>query len=160
MEEELNISNAEMIVMRVIWSLGEARVDEITCQISKDLDWSLATVKTLLGRLVKKKMLSTEKEGRKFIYRPLMKECTAVDLMGKSLLKKVCATKESQLISGMIDQAALTNQDVSDLIEQLENKVTVAEVSCTCLQEFGVCTCAHESKKVCVCVDQNEQLTV
>ena len=38
MEEELNISNAEMIVMRVIWSLGEARVDEITCQISKDLE--------------------------------------------------------------------------------------------------------------------------
>ena len=66
-ETEFNISNAELIVMRVIWSLGEARVDEISCQISPDLDWSLATVKTLLGRLVKKGMLSTEKEGRKFV---------------------------------------------------------------------------------------------
>ncbi|WP_252899432.1 BlaI/MecI/CopY family transcriptional regulator [Lactococcus fujiensis] len=55
MEEECNISNAEMVVMRVIWSLGEARVDEIMNQIPEHLDWSLATVKTLLGRLVKKR---------------------------------------------------------------------------------------------------------
>nr|2K4B_A Chain A, Transcriptional regulator [Lactococcus lactis subsp. lactis] len=71
-EVEFNVSNAELIVMRVIWSLGEARVDEIYAQIPQELEWSLATVKTLLGRLVKKEMLSTEKEGRKFVYRPLM----------------------------------------------------------------------------------------
>ena len=65
-EVEFNVSNAELIVMRVIWSLGEARVDEIYAQIPQELEWSLATVKTLLGRLVKKEMLSTEKEGRKF----------------------------------------------------------------------------------------------
>lgn len=54
-EVEFNVSNAELIVMRVIWSLGEARVDEIYAQIPQELEWSLATVKTLLGRLVKKK---------------------------------------------------------------------------------------------------------
>lgn len=53
-EIEFNVSNAELIVMRVIWSLGEARVDEIYAQIPQELEWSLATVKTLLGRLVKK----------------------------------------------------------------------------------------------------------
>ena len=31
-EVEFNVSNAELIVMRVIWSLGEARVGEIYAQ--------------------------------------------------------------------------------------------------------------------------------
>lgn len=144
MEEECNISNAEMIVMRVIWSLGEARVDEISCQIPEDLDWSLATVKTLLGRLVKKGMLSTEKEGRKFIYRPVMQECTAVGLLGKSLLSKVCATKQSQLIAGMIDLSELTNQDATQLIDLLQSKIKKGKVACTCIQDAEACTCVHE----------------
>lgn len=67
-EVEFNVSNAELIVMRVIWSLGEARVDEIYAQIPQELEWSLATVKTLLGRLVKKKcFLPKKKEENLFI---------------------------------------------------------------------------------------------
>ena len=83
--------------MRVIWSLGEARVDEIYAQIPQELVWSLATVKTLLGRLVKKEMLSTEKEGRKFVYRPLMEECTAINLMADGLIQKVCEIIEKSV---------------------------------------------------------------
>lgn len=143
METEFNISNAELVVMRVIWSLGEARVDEISGQISHDLDWSLATVKTLLGRLVKKGMLSTEKEGRKFVYHPLMKECDAINLMGKSLLGKVCATKQSQLLADMINLSALTKDDVSFLTDLLAQKDTVEQVECTCLEDFGACSCMH-----------------
>ncbi|PCR99314.1 transcriptional regulator [Lactococcus fujiensis JCM 16395] len=148
MEEECNISNAEMVVMRVIWSLGEARVDEIMNQIPEHLDWSLATVKTLLGRLVKKGMLATEKEGRKFVYQPLMKECTAVGLMGKSLLGKVCATKQSELIAGMIDFSELTDADVALLTESLAQKETISKVDCTCIQDYNSISCAHETELV------------
>ena len=64
-EVEFNVSNAELIVMRVIWSLGEARVDEIYAQIPQELEWSLATVKTLLGRLVKKRNAFYRKRRKK-----------------------------------------------------------------------------------------------
>lgn len=144
-ETEFNISNAELIVMRVIWSLGEARVDEISCQISPDLDWSLATVKTLLGRLVKKGMLSTEKEGRKFVYRPLMAECTAIQMMGQSLLEKVCETKQVKLLADMIALSNLTSEDVTSLQEALKNKETIQETTCTCLENFNSCSCQHVS---------------
>lgn len=149
-ENEFNISNAELVIMRVIWSLGEARVDEIARQVSPELDWSLATVKTLLGRLVKKEMLSTEKEGRKFIYRPLIAECAAISLMGKTLLDKVCQTKQSQLLEDMIGMSVLTAADARHLIEILEKRQTVESVSCTCLEDIGVCSCQHEHEQVAV----------
>lgn len=144
METEFNISNAELIVMRVIWSLGEARVDEVAKQISPKMDWSLATVKTLLGRLVKKEMLSTEKEGRKFVYRPLIAECHAISLMSQTLLGKVCQTKQSQLLTDIIESAVLTDTDVTNLKKLLSEKETVTKVTCTCLEDFGACACQHE----------------
>jgi CopY/TcrY family copper transport repressor len=145
-EIEFNVSNAELIVMRVIWSLGEARVEEITCQLSPQLHWSVATVKTLLGRLVKKEMLGTEKEGRKFIYRPLLTECTAIEMMGESLLGKVCETKQVELLSKMIHLSSLTAEDVKTLQELLAEKEVVQEKSCSCLESAMSCACKHEHK--------------
>ncbi|MFK5283508.1 BlaI/MecI/CopY family transcriptional regulator, partial [Lacticaseibacillus paracasei] len=81
------------------------------------LEWSLATVKTLLGRLVKKEMLSTEKEGRKFVYRPLMEECTAINLMADGLIQKVCETKHVNVLQEMIEKSTLTAKDIELLQE-------------------------------------------
>lgn len=136
---ELNISNAEMIVMRVVWSLGEAKVNDIMEQIRKRQKWSIATVKTLLGRLVKKKVLSTTKVGRCFIYRPLMSECAAVRLMSVEFLSKVCATKQSQLLKEMIESSVLTDSDRKDLIESLIKKDVVSKKVCNCLKNVDAC---------------------
>lgn len=147
-EIEFNVSNAELIVMRVIWSLGEARVDEIYAQIPQELEWSLATVKTLLGRLVKKEMLSTEKEGRKFVYRPLMEECTAINLMADGLIQKVCQTKHVNVLQEMIEKSTLTAQDLEFLQESLKAKEAVEQKHCNCLETSGLCDCKHEHEQI------------
>ncbi|WP_332374034.1 CopY/TcrY family copper transport repressor [Lactococcus cremoris] len=147
-EIEFNVSNAELIVMRVIWSLGEARVDEIYAQIPQELEWSLATVKTLLGRLVKKEMLSTEKEGRKFVYRPLMEECTAINLMADGLIQKVCQTKHVNVLQEMIEKSTLTAQDLEFLQESLKAKEAVEQKHCNCLETSGLFACKHEHEQI------------
>ena len=50
----LTISSAEWEVMRVLWAKGQATSSEIIAILSKKLDWSASTVKTLLGRLADK----------------------------------------------------------------------------------------------------------
>lgn len=140
---ELNVSDAEMKVMRVVWSLGQATVAEVEAQIAEVNGWSLATIKTLLGRLVKKGMLTTEKEGRCFIYSSTMSECDAIKLMGGELLGKVCETKQSQLLGDIIAGSHLTPQDVAELQELLAQKETVESVQCSCLRDFEVCSCQH-----------------
>ncbi len=67
---KMNISDSEMIVMRAIWTLEQASVDQIACQIAASNDWSVATIKTLLGRLVKKEMLTTTKIGTEIYLHP------------------------------------------------------------------------------------------
>ena len=60
MEEKrvlIKISDSEWEVMRVIWTLGQANAQQITQILADSMDWKVATVKTLLGRLVKKEAL-------------------------------------------------------------------------------------------------------
>ncbi|MDR0199461.1 MAG: CopY/TcrY family copper transport repressor [Streptococcaceae bacterium] len=140
---ELNVSNAEMVVMRVIWSLGSAKVEDVVRQVADRQDWSLATIKTLLGRLVKKGMLTTTKEGRCFIYQPTVEECDALQSMTQELLDKVCATKQVQLLEDMVTASKLTAADVSRLVEKLSSKETLESIECTCLTKFGHGDCKH-----------------
>ena len=52
MTEQIEISNAEWEVMRVIWTLGQATSRQLIEIMEVKQNWKPATTKTLLGRLV------------------------------------------------------------------------------------------------------------
>lgn len=139
----MNISDSEMVIMRAIWTLESASVDQISCKIAASNDWSVATIKTLLGRLVKKEVLTTTKSGRKFIYTPTLSECQAVNLMGQDLLDKVCAKKYANVITNLIDTADLTKESLQEITDALAKKIPACHVSCDCLDKSSECTCDH-----------------
>lgn len=141
---KVNISDSEMVVMRAIWTLQEATVDQISCKIADSNDWSVATIKTLLGRLVKKEMLTTTKAGRKFIYRPTLSECQAVGLMGQEFLDKVCAKKHVDVLVNLIDDAQLTAENLQQISEALATKAPACHVRCNCLENASACSCDHD----------------
>lgn len=62
------ISNAEWEVLRVVWAKGQASSKDIIGVLAQKMDWSESTIKTLIGRLVEKKILQSRREGRSFIY--------------------------------------------------------------------------------------------
>ncbi|GFH40321.1 CopY/TcrY family copper transport repressor [Pseudolactococcus insecticola] len=142
---KVTISDSEMVVMRAIWTLNTASVDEISCKIADSHGWSVATIKTMLGRLVKKDVLETTKSGRKFIYSPTLSECQAVALMGQDLLDKICAQKHADVIADLIGQANFTAEDLTMIQTALAAKAPVCHVNCDCLETSSVCTCeTHE----------------
>ena len=68
------ISEAEFKVMKVIWKYAPISTNEITDRLTKSTSWSPKTIQTLIKRLVTKKVLSYEKQGRVFVYTPLVNE--------------------------------------------------------------------------------------
>lgn len=48
------ISAAEWEVMRVVWTYGTVKSSDIIMILGKGRKWSDSTIKTLIGRLVKK----------------------------------------------------------------------------------------------------------
>ena len=72
MSDKPEISNAEFDVLDVLWDDHPATSNEVISRLNDKKDWHEKTVKTLLGRLVKKEVLGFEKQQRQYLYYPLI----------------------------------------------------------------------------------------
>ena len=60
--------------------------------------WSHRTIRTLLGRLVEKKVLAAAADGHRYVYRPLVTRQKCVRAEGRSFLNKVFAGDAAELL--------------------------------------------------------------
>lgn len=61
-------------VMSAVWRLGEATVDDVRAEQRSGRHSAYNTVQTVLNRLVERGLLSRDRRGRAFVYRPRLKE--------------------------------------------------------------------------------------
>src|SRR5579863_9616162 len=95
---ELAISDAEWVVMQVIWRPGKATAAEVIAELAEPMDWSHRTIRTLLGRLVEKGALATASNGNRYIYRPLVSRQKCIRAEGQSFLKRVFTGNAAELL--------------------------------------------------------------
>lgn len=137
----LKISDSEWEIMRVLWTLGQADAQQISEILGESMDWKLATVKTLLGRLVKKAAVRTETSGKKFIYFPQVEEGATVRSATENLFSHICAKKVGATLVDLINEAKLTPKDLALIQEALAKKEPVDSIACNCIP--GQCECSE-----------------
>lgn len=137
----VDITEAEWEIMRVVWANGHTTSREIIEILEDKMNWKAATIKTLIGRLVNKEALLTEKEGRKFIYSAGINEKEMIGNYSSDILTKVCSKQNNQVIENLINDAKLSKDDIDSLIALLQEKQKTApiEVPCECIP--GQCDC-------------------
>lgn len=140
---EVHISSAEWEVMRVVWTMEQTTSNEIIAVLSGKMEWKPATIKTLVGRLVKKGMLDTEKSGRKYLYSAAVTEKESVKESGKDFLSQICAKKRGNTLASMVEDSLLSQQDIEQLELILTEKKKTAPESVPCQCVPGQCDCHH-----------------
>lgn len=137
------ITDAEWEIMRVIWANQPVTSRFVSEILLEKMDWKPATSKTLLGRLVEKNILTTESEGKKFLYSAVVTEEESVLQVTEHVLSQVCNKKVGATLASLLSQATLSKEDVRLLEETLKMKKAeaVEEVPCNCTP--GQCECSH-----------------
>ncbi|MEP1231472.1 MAG: BlaI/MecI/CopY family transcriptional regulator [Litorimonas sp.] len=115
------ISQSERIIMDVLWSRAPLRATEIADEVAAE-GWNIRTVKTLLSRLVKKDVVSTEADGRHYLYSPIINKeaygAYIVDGVSKSYFEGDPAplllhlAKSKDLSTGDIDEITALLSDL------------------------------------------------
>lgn len=84
MNDVPRISEAEWEVMKVFWKQSPATANDVVNELRNDKEWKPATVKSLINRLLKKKALDFHKEGKTYLYSPLVseEECVKAESSG------------------------------------------------------------------------------
>jgi predicted transcriptional regulator len=64
------ISEAEAVIMEVLWRQAPRSAEDILAEVGAQQDWQEGTVKSLLNRLLTKKAVKAERDGRRYLYWP------------------------------------------------------------------------------------------
>ena len=75
--EKQKLPDTELKVMQAIWHIEPpASTSAVREELQKERPWNLSALQTLLGRLVRRGFLQTEKQGKSRYYTPLVTERT------------------------------------------------------------------------------------
>jgi len=113
--EKPDISNAEFDVLEALWEGSPATSNEVISRLNTRKDWHEKTVKTLLGRLVKKGILSFEKQQRQYLYYPLIAREDYTKKEATNFVSRLFKGKVAPLVAGFANNNSLSKQDVDEL---------------------------------------------
>ena len=120
MKNSFSISEAEYQVMKLIWDKAPVSTKEVTEILTVESSWKPKTTQTLLSRLVKKGAIGYKKEGRVFVYTPLIKEEDYVEQESSSFLNKFYDGALNSMVVNFLEQDKLTENDINELKKILD----------------------------------------
>ena len=86
MVDRPDISTSEWQVMNVVWKQQPVTASAIIKQLAPTNEWTPATVRTFLHRLVKKGALTFEKDGNRYLYRAAVTRAATIKHASRSFL--------------------------------------------------------------------------
>lgn len=104
--KQLSLGPLEAEILEIVWTLGMATVKAVHDQILQDPNRELAytSVTTVLNRLTKKGWLACDKQGRSFIWRPLLSRDDAQALQAYEQLNQFLAVSNPDVVAAFADR--------------------------------------------------------
>lgn len=125
MGDDGNISGAEWQVMEALWD-ASAPVSsaEIVDRVSVDNGWTEATVRTLLFRLTKKGFVASDRDGRRFLYRPVIERDAYVGTAADRFIDRMFGGRLAPLVAQFANRDKLSKDEIERLealIREIKN---------------------------------------
>jgi len=109
------IGEAEHAVMEVLWEKAPLTAAEVAERVPAERGWSMATVKTMLGRLLAKGVLAHEEEGRRYLYRPAISRDHYLAQESARLIDRLFGGKVTPLVAHLAQRDRLTDKDIAEI---------------------------------------------
>ena len=108
------ISEAEHAVMEVLWQDSPLTAQDVAERVDPDRGWSAATVKTLLGRLLAKRAVAHEVDGRRYLY-PAVEREEYVSGESRRLIDRLFGGKLTPLVAHLAERDEISAQDIAEI---------------------------------------------
>ena len=111
----ISISAAEAQVMEVLWQKSPQSTDDIAQALAKQQDWQLATIKTLLNRLLNKGAITAVQDGRRYAYSAVLQRSAWLAAQSTDLIDRVFGGHVAPLVAHFSQQRKLKAADIASL---------------------------------------------
>lgn len=115
------ITQSELDVMDVLWAESPLAAADVVQRLSSSKDWNPRTVKTLLARLVEKQAISTQADGRRYLYTPIISKDDYAAKAARSLSNRLFGGRAAPLVAHLAGADGLSQADIAELEALIAN---------------------------------------
>ena len=105
-------------IMRVLWRCGEATAGQVQEALGKDR--APTTIATMLQKMERKGVVTHRREGRQFVYRPLVSEGEVKRSMVAALCERLFGGDAAELAHHLLDEQQITPDELERLRQRIE----------------------------------------
>lgn len=116
------ISEAEWVVMEVVWRRNPITALEVVQQLASYKQWQDQTIRTMLRRLIRKRALTYRAEGKVYYYSPAVSREQCVRGESRSFLERVFGGAAHPLLVQLAQETKLTREEIAELKRILKDK--------------------------------------
>lgn len=116
-----NLTDAELRLMEILWSKGASTVSDVVAALPQTPPVAYSTVLTLLRILEKKGYLRHAKEGRAFVYEPLVDRTQARRNVLRYVLDRFFGNSPEALVLNLIEDREISPAELRRIRKTIEN---------------------------------------
>jgi len=116
------MSPTETEILRLVWELNEATVQQIRDQLPSDRSLAYNTVQTLLCRLEQKGYLKHHLKGRAHVFSALVKPQEVIKTTVRDFLGRLFGGDPKPLVQFLAEDGKLDEEDIKRLRELTKKK--------------------------------------
>jgi BlaI family penicillinase repressor len=120
MVTDKRISDAELDLMEALWASREPLTSADVAERLEARGWSLATIKTMLSRLVMKGAIRHRQDGRRFLYSPAIEREAYVGSESIKFVERLFGGRLSPLVARLAEEDALDAKDIAEIEKLLK----------------------------------------
>ena len=124
MKIEKPLTEVELQLMNVIWSLGTCTVKEVQTEISKDRDMAYTSVATIMKILEGKGILSSAKSDKAHVYTSLIPKESYEAQTLEHLAENLFQGDSSMMVMRLLDNSNLSQKDLEAIREVLDGRLS------------------------------------
>ena len=116
------ITDAEWEVMTVLWEHSPCTAADVVEVLQAKMHWHPKTIKTLLGRLLRKGVLKAREEGNRYLYSAAIPRQRYVAEESSSFLERVFGGDATPALVHFVRNTRLTKDEIDELRRLLDEK--------------------------------------
>ncbi|MFD1206240.1 penicillinase repressor BlaI [Sporosarcina contaminans] len=117
-----NISESEWEVMNVLWDKAPLTANDVITSLQERTDWKPKTVRTLLDRLVHKKVIGVNKDQRVYTFFPLYSQDECQRAEARSFVKRIYGGTLKSMLVQFVEDDSLSEEEIQELRSILNEK--------------------------------------
>ena len=110
-----DLSKPEYDILRILWKKGQKSAREIHEYLLATHGWALTTTRTVIDRMVKKKLLEKQNNHGIFIFKPLISRPTGLAKIVKFFAERVLETDTNSVVSMFSNNTGITEKELDEL---------------------------------------------